>query len=268
MPEIQDQPHDQPRGHLLVAENLKNGILTLTLGGGKAHALSSAMMAALDAALASAAENDAVRVVVLNGPGHIFCAGHDLKEIARHRDDPDLGKAFLEQLFSDCARVMQRLTLGPVPTIAMVDGIATAAGAQIVAACDLAFASPRATFCLPGVQNGGFCSTPAVAVGRVLSRKHVLEMALSGATYDADWALSAGLVNRVVPSDVLEQTVYDFATQLAGRHAPAIALGKQTFYEQLALPLDEAYERAGAAMLEHFMDPTRIARERKTWRRD
>lgn len=258
---------DSETGNLLT-ETLENGVLTLSLGGGKAHALSSAMLAALEATLERAEADSEARVIVIHGPGHIFCAGHDLKEIARHRDDPDNGRAYLQDLFDSCARVMQHLAQGSKPTIAMVDGIATAAGAQIVAACDLAFVSERASFCLPGVQNGGFCSTPSVAVGRAISRKQLMEMALSGDVYDADWALSVGLVNRVVSSNELLATVRTFAEKLATRHAPAIALGMRTFDQQMTLPLERAYDAAGAAMIEHFMDPWRIEMERKSWRRD
>lgn len=243
----------------------KDGVLTLTLGAGKAHALSSAMLAALNAALKEGEEDEAIRVIVIHGPGHIFCAGHDLKEIAAHRQDPDQGAAYLRDLFQDCAEVMQRLTHGPKPTIAVVDGIATAAGAQIVAACDLAFASDRASFSLPGVMNGGFCTTPLVAVGRALSRKQAMEMALSGEYYDADWALSAGLINRIVPSGGLMAEVETFATTLATRHAPAVTRGKAAFHEQMQHPLSEAYDLAGQAMLDHFMDPFRIEEERHRW---
>ncbi|MEQ9694101.1 enoyl-CoA hydratase-related protein [Shimia sp. SDUM112013] len=249
----------------LVAERHEDGVMWLTLGAGRAHALSMGVLQALDTGLARAEQDPDVRVIVLHGPGHIFCAGHDLKEIARHRQDPDLGAAYLQNLFALCAQVMTRLTLGPKPTVAMVDGIATAAGLQMVAACDLAFASTRASFCLPGVQNGGFCSTPAVAVGRVISRKHAMEMAMTGDSYSADWALAAGLVNRVLPPEALEQVVRDRVRTLATRHLPAVSLGKQTFYQQLEQPLAEAYQTASDAMLTHFMDPERIALERKTW---
>lgn len=249
----------------LVDEMLEDGVLTLTLGGGKAHALSSAMLGALNEVLCRAGRDEAVRVIVLQGPGHIFCAGHDLKEIARHRQDADQGEAYLRRLLDDCAEMMQRLTIGPKPTIAMVDGIATAAGAQVVAACDLAFASERATFSLPGVKNGGFCSTPLVAVGRAISRKHAMEMALSGASYDAEWALSVGLINRICPSNGLADEVRAFAATLATRHAPAISLGKATFHAQLEAPLAEAYQHAGESMLHHFMDPFRVAKEQDSW---
>ncbi|MGA0925166.1 MAG: enoyl-CoA hydratase-related protein, partial [Lutimaribacter sp.] len=141
--------------HPLVAADLDDGVLTLTLGRAPAHPLSLALIEALHSALDAAAENPQARVMVLSGPGHIFCAGHDLKEIAAHRQDPDQGHAFLTQLFDACAQMMQRLASLPQPTIAMVDGIATAAGLQMAASCDLVFASDRASFCLPGVNNGG-----------------------------------------------------------------------------------------------------------------
>ncbi|MDP2495351.1 enoyl-CoA hydratase-related protein [Shimia thalassica] len=256
---------NQMRETPLLGQSIRDGVLTLTLGAGKAHALSLEMLCSLNDALDAAEQDDGIKVIVVYGPGSIFCAGHDLKEISRHRQDPDQGRAYLTQLIDQCSVVMTRLTKGAKPTLAMVEGIATAAGLQIVAACDLAFVSTQARFCLPGVHNGGFCSTPAVAVGRVLSRKHALEMAMSGATYDADWALDAGLVNRVVAPEALQETVHDFARTLAQRHAPAVSLGKQTFYEQIEHPLETAYEIAGAAMLDHFLDPTRIEIERQSW---
>lgn len=249
----------------LVEETSAEGVLTLTLGAPPAHPLSRAMIGALQDALRRAAADDAVRVILLHGPGRIFCAGHDLKEIARHRADADLGRAYLEDLFRACAAMMQALTHSPKPVIAVVEGLATAAGLQLVAACDLAFVAPSATFCLPGVRNGGFCTTPAVTVGRNLARKHIMEMTLSGEVFDADWALRAGLVNRVIPSERLMDEAMAFARTLAARHAPAVALGKQTLLCQLEMPEAEAYDAATRVMIEHFMDPARIAEERETW---
>ena len=244
---------------------IEDGVLTVALAGGPAHPLSLGMIAALRRILARAAEDAAVRVIVFHGPGRIFCAGHDLKEIARHRGDSDQGLAYIKQLFADCEALMLALTRSPKPTIAMVEGIATAGGLQLVAACDLAFAAETASFCLPGVNNGGFCTTPAVAVARNLPRKLVLEMALSGATYDAQWARAAGLVNRVLPANELVGCTREFARQLATRHAPAIAKGKQTLQRQLEMPLEQAYAHATEVMIGHFMDPERIERERAEW---
>jgi enoyl-CoA hydratase/carnithine racemase len=245
-----------------VAETLEQGVLTLTLGRAPAHPLSREMIGALHGAILRAGQDDAVRVIVIHGPGRIFCAGHDLKEIARHRADADEGRAYVEDLFPACSQMMLDITQSPKPTIAMVEGIATAAGLQMVAACDLAYASADATFCLPGVQNGGFCTTPAVAVSRVIGRKAVMEMALTGAVYDADWALANGLINRVLPSDQLSQHVHDLAKTLATRAPGPVSKGKQTLHQHLDLPLREAYDLATPVMVEHFMDP---ARRRFDW---
>lgn len=253
---IQDPAHVTPA--------LDAGVLTLTLGGGKAHALSLAMIGALHGALRDALADPEVRVILLHGPGPIFCAGHDLKEIARHRDDPDSGEAFLRDLFDACAAMMVTLAEAPKPTVAMIEGIATAAGLQMVASCDLAFASEDARFQLPGVNNGGFCSTPAVAVSRAVGRKALMELLLSGEVFDAAWARDAGLVNRVFPADRLEHETRDFTRRLAERNPGPIARGTATLNAQMTLPLAEAYAASGETMLGHFMDPERLAREARS----
>lgn len=249
----------------LVLQHLDKGVLTVTLGAAPAHPLSLGMIRALHKALVEAGGNPEVRAIVIHGEGRIFCAGHDLKEIARHRQDTDDGLAYLQELFEACAEMMQIVTLGPKPTIAMVEGLATAGGLQLVAACDLAFAADNATFCLPGVANGGFCTTPAVAVGRAIPRKLVLEMAMSGAVYDAPWARDAGLVSRVLPGAELAAFVRDFAQTLATHHPKALSDGKQAFHRQIEMPLGDAYAEATRVMIGHFMDPVRIAREKETW---
>ncbi|MCR8825592.1 enoyl-CoA hydratase-related protein [Pseudosulfitobacter koreensis] len=245
----------------LVTCDVTDGVATLTLGGGAAHALSLEMIGALHRALADLAADDGVRVVVLSGPGRIFCAGHDIKEIARHRDDPDQGRAFLTELFEACAEMMLTLGQFPKPTIAMVDGIATAAGLQLVASCDLAFASNAATVCLPGVTNGGFCTTPSVAVSRNVGPKHMMELALSGTPLGADWAQAAGLFNRVFSPETLTTETAAFATTLAGRNPGPIAHGKAALTAHRDLPLRDAYALATPVMIDHFMDPGRLAVE-------
>ncbi|MEM7318509.1 MAG: enoyl-CoA hydratase-related protein [Pseudomonadota bacterium] len=249
----------------LIAESQMNGVLTLTLGGGTAHALSLAMITALHDALQSAEARDDVRVILIHGPGRIFCAGHDMNEIARHRFDPDQGQAFVTRLFEACSSLMQGLAGLSKPTIALTEGVATAGGLQMLASCDLVFAAPEASFSLPGVSNGGFCTTPLVAVGRVLARKHAMEMALSGERFDTDWALSAGLINRVMRAETLLDEAREFAQQLAARHAPAISAGKAAFSQQMDLPLAQAYEVATQTMIGHFMDSHRIKRDRDNW---
>ncbi|MBM2291113.1 enoyl-CoA hydratase/isomerase family protein [Sulfitobacter pseudonitzschiae] len=245
----------------LVTCDVTDGVATLALGGGVAHALSLAMITGLHQMLDDLATEDAARVVVITGLGHIFCAGHDLKEIARHRADDDQGRAYLTELFEACAAMMTTLATFPKPTIAMVDGIATAAGLQLVASCDLAFASPRATACLPGVTNGGFCTTPAVAVSRNVGPKHLMELTLTGTQMTADWALAAGLFNRIFPAGTLDAETRSFATTLATRNPGPISTGKAALQAHRDLPLHEAYALATPVMIEHFMDPGRLATE-------
>ena len=245
----------------LIAEHIEGGIRTISLLNGKAHPLSSSMIAALHNALHRAKDDPETRVLVIEGAGHIFCAGHDLKEIARHRTDPDQGRAFLTELFDACGAMMLTLAQLPKPTIAMVDGIATAAGLQLAASCDLRFFSPLATFCLPGVNNGGFCTTPAVGVSRAIARTHVMELALSGEALDAQWALRAGLATRVIPSESLAAETRTFAEKLSSRNPGPIARGKTTLDAHLPLSLEEAYALATPVMVEHFMDEGRLQRE-------
>ena len=249
--------HDLP----LITQTLYEGVMTLSLGATSAHALSSAMIAALHRALDRAAQSPQVRVVVIHGPGKIFCAGHDLKEIKVHRADPDQGEAYLRKLFSDCGAMMLRLATMPQPTLAVVEGVATAGGLQLMTSCDLVFASEGARFCLPGVNNGGFCTTPSVAVSRKLSRTHMAELAFSGEMFGADWALRTGLVTRVCPAEVLYEQAEEFAVDMATRHAPALQSGKAMLYAQMDMPLEQAYAEATEVMVGHFMDPARIARD-------
>jgi len=245
----------------LLTQHRAEGVLTLTLGNGRAHPLSRAMIAALHGALRAAADDSETRVIVVHGPGSIFCAGHDLKEIAAHRADADQGLAYLTDLFEACSALMQDIALSPRPTIAMVEGIATAAGLQLVAACDLAFASETARVCLPGVRNGGFCTTPAVAVSRSLGRKHLMELLLSGEDRGAVWALNAGLFNAVLPPDQLAAHVQGFARTLATRNPGPIGAGKLAVAAHLQSPLDIAYAQATRVMIDSFMDEGRRAAE-------
>ncbi|MBO6776893.1 MAG: enoyl-CoA hydratase/isomerase family protein [Marinibacterium sp.] len=251
----------------LVHEELDGPVAILSLGAMPAHPLSLAMIRALQASLDRCADNPDIRVVVLHGPGHIFCAGHDLKEIARHRSEPDHGLAYLRTLFEECGRMMQSIVELPKPAIAMVEGIATAGGLQMMASCDVTFATPQATFSLPGVQNGGFCTTPSVAVGRVIGRNALMEMALSGEVFDADWAQMNGLINRIVPAEDVRDVTLAFAHKVASGNPNALATGKRAFYSQMEQPLAQAYETATEVMIDHFMDPARIAIEQATWAR-
>lgn len=248
----------------LVTAETVDGVTTLTLLNGKAHPLSSPMINTLHNVILAAGDDPETRVVIIHGPGHIFCAGHDLKEITRHRSDGDHGHAYLTQLFNDCAAMMQAITNCPKPTIAQLDGIATAAGLQLVTACDLAFAGPSASFCLPGVRNGGFCTTPAVTVSRAIGRKHLMELLLTGAPKDAQWGLNAGLINAIIPADELSSHVRELALSMTGYNAAPIASGKACLNDHLDMDIASAYDHATDVMVSHFMDPDRIALEEKS----
>ena len=219
-------------------------IATVTLNRpGQFNALSSALIADLQAALDRIAADPGVRVVVLAANGRGFCSGHDLKEIRALSAVDDV-----EGLFARCSRMMMTLARLPQPVIAKVHGMATAAGCQLVATCDLAIASTAATFATPGVNIGAFCSTPAVALGRTVSRKHAMEMLLTGALITAERAAAIGLVNRAVAPEALDGEVGALATLIASKSAAAIAGGKQLFYRQLEMPVGEAYSAAGHAI--------------------
>jgi len=220
------------------------GVTTLTLNHPETlNALSSEMLAALQAALDRVAADESVRVVVLAAAGKHFCAGHDLREMRRHRDE-----AWQKDLFARCSRMMLSLVGLPQPVIARVQGAAVAAGCQLVSMCDLAVASEEARFALPGVKSGLFCTTPGVGVARNLARKHAMELLLTGEPIDARTAERWGLVNRVVPAADLERATDALARTIAGNSRAVNALGKRRFYEQLERGLADAYALAGDAM--------------------
>jgi enoyl-CoA hydratase/carnithine racemase len=229
----------------LVSSEKTGGVVRLVLNRGERfNPLSSEMIAALQAAVDAVAADREARVVVLAAAGKGFCAGHDLKEMRAHASDA----AWQGRLFDDCNRLMLSLTRLPQPVIARVHGIATAAGCQLVSMCDLAVAAETATFALPGVNIGVFCTTPAVGVGRNVSRKRVMEMLLTGKPIDAATALQWGLVNRVVPAEQLDEAVQRFVDAILARSPAVIAGGKRAFYDQIDRPLADAYETAGKAM--------------------
>ena len=228
-----------------VSKRADGRVVTLTLNRGERfNPLSTAMIAALEAELDALATDETARAEVLAGAGRGFCAGHDLKEMRAHSAD----KAWQQKLFSDCNRMMIKLTELPQPVIARVHGIATAAGCQLVSMCDLAVASEEARFALPGVNVGVFCSTPAVGVVRNVGRKRAMEMLLTGELYDAKTALAWGLVNRVVPANGLDAEVARFTELILARSRQVIANGKRAFYQQVDRPLPGAYAVAGESM--------------------
>jgi enoyl-CoA hydratase/carnithine racemase len=232
----------------LLLTGIDDGIATLTLNRpGQFNALSGALIGELQSAFDRLAADPSVRVVVLAAAGRGFCAGHDLKEIRAMGSVPDV-----EALFASCSRMMMAIAALPQPVIARVHGIATAAGCQLVASCDLAVASTAAAFATPGVNIGAFCSTPGVALGRAVSRKHAMEMLLTGEMISGARACEIGLVNRVVPPEALDAEIETLAKTIASKSAAVIAAGKQLFYRQLELSLGDAYGVTGPAIARDF----------------
>ena len=246
MTAIQLSPQPADTGLLLVEHD--RGAVTLTLNRpDQYNALSAALLAELQAAVAALAENDLVRVVVIAGAGKAFCAGHDLKEIQAHAD-PD----FARDVFERCRRFMTALTRLPQPVIARVHGPAYAAGCQLVAQCDLAVASTEARFATSGVNYGVFCSTPGVPLARNVSRKRAMEMLLTGDPVDAATALAYGLVNRVVAADRLDAEMQELVKSIIAKSAAIVAAGKKTFYEQIDEDPVQAYRIATMAMVDNL----------------
>lgn len=233
---------------ILVRED-RDGVVRLTLSRPRArNALSLALMEALLGALEAIRGDASVRVVVLAGAGPGFCAGHDLKELRGRPERP-----FYERTFATCARLMQAILTLPQPVIARVHGIATAAGCQLVATCDLAVAAETARFATPGVNIGLFCSTPMVALARNVGRKAAMEMLLLGELLDAPAAARLGLVNRVVPDERLDDEVGAMAAAIAGKSPLTLRIGKEAFYRQLELPVVEAYAYTARVMTENML---------------
>lgn len=231
------------------------GVLRLTLNRPQArNALSAGLLAALQAALDGAAQDNATRVVVIAAQGPAFSSGHDLKELTAHRGDADRGRAAYAALFAQCSRVMQAIVGNPKPVIAEVQGIATAAGCQLVASCDLALASSAARFATPGVNIGLFCSTPMVALSRNVARKAAMAMLLTGEMIAAEEAMRIGLVNRVVAPEMLEAETMALAAKIAAKPRATLKTGKEAFCRQLEMPLAEAYDYASRVMTENMLD--------------
>ena len=229
-------------------------VATLTLAAAQTrNALSMATLAALKGALERISDDPRLRALVIAHEGPAFSAGHDLKEITARRADPDRGRAFFAGLMAACAGVMTTIVRLPQPVVAAIEGVATAAGCQLVASCDLAIAGAGARFATPGVNIGLFCSTPMVALSRNLSRKHAMEMLLTGEMADAETAARMGLVNRVVPAGQALGEAQRLAAAIASKSAATMAIGKRAFYEQAEMTLDEAYAHAGRVMVENML---------------
>lgn len=238
---------------LLLREDI-GPVARLTLNSpASLNALSDAMLAALSDAFARLAQDRTIRVVILRGAGKAFCAGHDLKEMQAARSQPDKGAAYFLDLFTRCGAVMQAIPALPQPVIAEVHGIATAAGCQLVATCDMAVAAEGTRFGVNGVNIGLFCSTPMVALSRNVPAKVAFEMLTTGAFIDTTRARETGLINRAVPPADLESTTLALAQTVAAKLSAAVKIGKRAFYDQQGLSLAEAYAQTAAVMQENML---------------
>jgi enoyl-CoA hydratase/carnithine racemase len=217
------------------------------------NALSDEMLAALQAEFDALREDRSIRAVVISGAGKGFCAGHDIAQMTAGRQAEDGGKAYFQSLFSRCAQVMLSIRDLPQPVIAQVHGIATAAGCQLVASCDLAIAATGTRFGVNGVDVGLFCSTPMVALSRNIPRKQAFEMLTTGSFMTADRAADMGLINRAVPQEDLQSEVNELAKTLTKKLGAVLKIGKHAFYEQLQMPLDQAYAYTGDVIVENLL---------------
>jgi enoyl-CoA hydratase/carnithine racemase len=244
-----------PASEPLVLSRREDSVLRLTLNRAKArNALSAGLMSALQNALDEAAADKALRVIIIAAEGPAFSSGHDLKEMTAHRQDSDKGKKAYTELFTQCSKLMQTVVRHPKPVIAQVQGIATAAGCQLVASCDLAIASTEARFATPGVNIGLFCSTPMVALSRNVPRKQTMEMLLTGKLVTPEEAVRIGLINKVVHPDALDAETSALAALIASKPALTVKIGKEAFYRQLEMGLSDAYDYASRVMTENMLE--------------
>ena len=239
----------------IVIREDKDAVAHLTLNRPEAlNALSDDMLAALRAELEALEQDRSIRVITISGAGKVFCAGHDLKEMQAGRQSEDAGAAYFDDLFSRCGEVMKLIPRLPQPVIAKVHGIATAAGCQLVASCDLAVAADGTRFGVNGVNIGLFCSTPMVALSRNLGRKRTFELLTTGTFMDAEEAQASGLINRVVPHSDLDSATNELAEMIAGKLGSAVAIGKRAFYEQLEMGLSNAYDHTRQVMVHNMLN--------------
>ena len=230
------------------------GVAVLTLNDPDTrNSLSEAMLEALGEALTAIAHDNSVRAVVLAANGPAFSAGHNLKELIRHRADEDDGRAYFKHMMTTCSTMMQQIVRLPQPVIAAVQGTATAAGCQLVSSCDLAVASAEAKFGVSGINAGLFCSTPMVALSRNVARKHAMEMLLTGELITAEHAARIGLINHVTAPGREREEAIKLAKTIAAKSALIVKLGKEAFYRQIEMPLHQAYNYAGEVMIENML---------------
>ena len=232
-----------------------DGILKLTLNSPHNHnALSEEMMLNIQSCLDESIKNNQVRVIIISSEGPTFSAGHDLKELTSGRKNPDKGRAYFKEIMSKCSKLMQTIVNNPKPVIAEVAGIATAAGCQLVASCDLAYASKTAKFATPGVNIGLFCSTPMVAVSRNVSNKNSMEMLLNGELISSDKAEKIGLINKSVEDSELKKHTLEIALKISKKSPKVLKIGKEAFYNQIDMTLSEAYNYASQVMVENMLN--------------
>ncbi|WP_282151178.1 enoyl-CoA hydratase [Ruegeria atlantica] len=238
----------------ILERNDMNGVARLKMNAPeRLNALSEEMLAALQAEFDALSNDSSIRAVILSGEGKAFCAGHDLKQMTAGRQSEDGGKAYFQDLFAQCAKMMLSIQSLPQPVIAQVHGIATAAGCQMVATCDLAIAAEGTRFGVNGVNIGLFCSTPMVALSRNIPRKQAFEMLTTGKFISAESAAELGLINRAVPEMLLEHETMALAEQLADKLGSAVKVGKQAYYKQLDMPIEQAYAYTGEVMAQNMM---------------
>jgi enoyl-CoA hydratase/carnithine racemase len=231
-----------------------NGVTRLTMNAPeRLNALSDEMLAELQATFDDLATDTKSRAIILAGRGKAFCAGHDLKQMTAGRAAPDSGAAYFKDLFERCAKMMQSIQSLPQPVIAQVHGIATAAGCQLVATCDLAIAAQGTKFGVNGVNIGLFCSTPMVALSRNIPAKQAFEMLTTGAFIEASRAAELGLINHAVPEAELESRTNDLAQTIASKLAAAVKIGKSAYYRQMEMPLKDAYAYTGDVMVQNML---------------
>ena len=239
----------------LIIEDLKDSILKITLNNpSQQNTLSLDFINDLKKIIDKADKNDEVKVIILSSSGKVFSAGHNLKEIKSHRDDKDQGLQFFTTLINSCSDLMIKIINNSKPIIAEVSGIATAAGCQLVASCDLAYASENSKFATPGVNIGLFCSTPMVALSRVVKSKHSMEMLLTGDFIDANKAKNIGLINNYFSEDSLVDEIRQMANKIANKSSQTVKIGKKAFYNQAQMKTDDAYKYASEIMIENMMN--------------
>ena len=239
----------------LVKSELINKVLHLTLNDQKhQNTLSDEMISELDKKFKEASQDKHVKVIILSSTGKVFCAGHNLKDLNSKRLDLDKGKSYYAKIFRSCSLLMMNIVQNPKPVIAAIDGIATAAGCQLIASCDLAYASDRAKFATPGVNIGLFCSTPMVALSRSVSKKSAMEMLLTGDLIDAKNACKIGLINNFFNSEELMKKVFEQADKISSKSMKTLKIGKKAFYKQREMSLEDAYNYTSTVMIENMLE--------------